>query len=167
MIFEENIVDPNHEKNIEVNSVTMAGYTEATWTREYDLAKSNILSKRALGALVQPEEVKHFTNLVIALERGLQTMQASPMAFELTISEISRRQVITENLRKMLPLLTVSGSPLVAGKQSSDHIPPSTATNSNHYEVRNPVLLSGVSDKGLVQRQEDVIKVCFSFPIIF
>ena len=78
---------------------------------------------------------------------------------------------MTENLKKMIPLLTVSGSPLVAGKQaaaaaggggSTDHIPrPSdgNARPSLGSSVLNPVLqINAVSDKGLAQRQEMVIK---------
>jgi len=154
--------------------------TEASWTREYDAVKGSILSKRSQGLLVKVEEVRQLQGLVSGLERGLQTMQASPMAYEITISELSRRQVVTENLKKMLPLLTVSGSALVAGKQQQqaaaggggggvDPIPaPGKASAARNSEssnrpslsalVMNPIQLGSVSDRGLVQRQEDVIK---------
>jgi len=150
--------------------------SEASWLREYDAVKGSILSKRSQGLLVKVEEVRQLQGLVSGLERGLQTMQASPMAYEITISELSRRQVVTENLKKMLPLLTVSGSALVAGKQQQqaagggvDPIPaPGTAGAARNSEsssrpslsalVMNPIQLGSVSDRGLVQRQEDVIK---------
>jgi len=150
----------------------------SSWIRDYETTKAGVLNKRTLGTLISPEELRQFQAMVLSLERGLQTMQASPMAYEITISEISRRQVITENLKKMLPLLTVSGSPLVAGRQAAaaaggggsavtDHIPAAGAGGVSRASeggrssmgILNPLQnINAVSDRGLAQRQEQVIK---------
>ena len=124
--------------------------SEATWTREYDSVKASILTKRAQGVLVKAEEVRELQGLVNGLERGLQTMQASPMAYEITISELSRRQVVTENLKKMLPLLTVSGSPLVAGKQAA-----AGGGGIAHGSPGHPLATAGVIRKPTPGRQRD------------
>jgi len=69
----------------------MTEINAASWVRDYETTKAGILAKRSLGTLVTLDEQRRFQVMVQTLERGLQTMQASPMAFEITIAELSRR----------------------------------------------------------------------------
>ena len=64
----------------------MQHFDERSWCRDYDQIKQNVLAKRARGTLCQPEDVRELGVLVAVLEKGLATMQASPMSFEVTQS---------------------------------------------------------------------------------
>ena len=69
----------------------------AAWVRDYETTKAGVLTRRSQGTLLDLDEQRQFHQAVLLLERGLQTMQASPMAYEITISELSRRSA-TERL---------------------------------------------------------------------
>ena len=86
-----------------------APQTQQQWTREYDQLKSGILTKRARGTLCPAEEVRELSALLGGLEWSLGTMKEQPMAYEMTLSELSRRALITENLKKQLSLLNIAG----------------------------------------------------------
>ena len=100
----------------------MAELSSASWARDYEGAKAAILAKRSLGTLVSADELRRFQGAVLALERGLQTMQASPMSFEITISEISRRCVRMTTLCELFACARPARSnPLLV---SPRHAPP-------------------------------------------
>ena len=63
----------------------------ATWVHDYETTKAGVLTRRSQGTLLNLDEQRQLHQAVLLLERGLQTMQASPMAYEITISELSRR----------------------------------------------------------------------------
>ena len=82
-----------------------------------------------------------------------------------TASEIARRTVILDNLKKQVNLLVVSGSPLTSTGTSgpssmqfnSSFDKPRLGSESKTAEVSmNPI---NTSDRGLIQRQQDVIKL--------
>lgn len=82
-----------------------------------------------------------------------------------TASEIARRTVVLDNLKKQVGLLVVSGSPLTSmgsGAPSpmqfnSSFDRPRPSSESKTAEVSmNPI---NTSDKGLIQRQQDVMKL--------
>lgn len=64
----------------------MQHFDERSWCRDYEQIKQNVLAKRARGTLCQPEDVRELGVLVAVLEKGLASMQAAPMSFEVTQS---------------------------------------------------------------------------------
>jgi len=79
-------------------------FTSRDWTQQYEAMKKRIQAKRQAGQFFLAQEFKSVNGAVTILEAQLRTMQATPMEFEMAASEIARRQVLIENLKKQLVL---------------------------------------------------------------
>lgn len=108
------------------------------WLRVYEGTKRQIISKRQTGQGISPAESKSLNEAIRQLDSQLKDMMASPMEYEIAASELARRQTLVENLQKQMSIV-----PQGVGRDSS-------------AAVTNPMVHS---DKGLVQRQKDVIKL--------
>lgn len=120
---------------------------------QYDGIKKKIQSIRAQTLQITPDELKGINATVNTLENQLKLMAESPGRYDLVASEIARRQVLVENLKKVLAdgtLIKVrtAGQP---GAAAGNNV------NSNQSRTEyNPMTMS---DRALVQRQKDVIKM--------
>lgn len=162
---------------------------EASWLLNYNVLKGVIFSHRAKGEKVSDQEVKALKDQYGDLNKHLQRHAASPMQYELSSGEIARRQVILGNLQKQLVLLSAIGknnqsASILSNSASGSTSPsrpsmsssPSNTTgmqgarssfvqqpdmNSTFKSVSEVAMnpLSQTSEKGLVQRQQDVIKM--------
>eukprot|EP00981_Chlorochromonas_danica_P013730 scaffold6806_cov177-Ochromonas_danica.AAC.2 len=97
---------------------------------------------------------------ILVLERALQMMRESPMQYELTSSEIARRQVILDNLKKGIAALgttTDARINLISGG-SGNHVGGGAGGGGGGASTTttiNPL----ASDRSLIQRQQEVIKM--------
>ena len=117
------------------------------WTSLYDATKRRIISRRQMGQSVPAQESKGINESIAQLDAQLKLMMSSPMEYELAASEIARRQVLVESLQKMMQNTTSSVQSF--GVQSSS----GGSVNTGTF---NPM---ATTDKGLVQRQKDIIKL--------
>ena len=112
--------------------------TDRDWLRVYEGTKRQIISKRQTGQGISPAETKSLNDAIRQLDSQLKDMMASPMEYEIAASELARRQSLVENLQKQMTIVPQGVGP------------------GNSAAVTNPMVHS---DKGLVQRQKDVIKL--------
>eukprot|EP00599_Poterioochromonas_sp_BG-1_P013041 CAMPEP_0173155790 /NCGR_PEP_ID=MMETSP1105-20130129/14337_1 /TAXON_ID=2985 /ORGANISM="Ochromonas sp., Strain BG-1" /LENGTH=151 /DNA_ID=CAMNT_0014072327 /DNA_START=100 /DNA_END=552 /DNA_ORIENTATION=- len=88
-------------------------------------------------------------------------MRESPMEYEITISEIGRRQFILESLRKQISTASTGGDSrlqLLASNNAQASASNGNGGNGNSQPSTtfNPL---ATSDKALLQRQQEVIKM--------
>ena len=162
--------------NFQFTMIPTDSINEASWLLNYTVLKGVILSHRSKGEKVAEQEVKALKDQHGDLQRHLQRHAGSPMQYELSSGEIARRQVIIGNLQKQLLLLSAIGknqssSPPQSSRPSlgssppsnrpsiSQHLPPEM--NSSFKSVSEVAMnpLSQTSERGLVQRQQEVIKM--------
>ena len=75
---------------------------EQQWIVLYNRIKADYQGKRKFTATLTPADGKDFLERMIQLEKSLNFMRESPMEYDLSASEIARRQLILENLRKQV-----------------------------------------------------------------
>ncbi len=130
---------------------------------QYKMVKRSVQQKRQAGVPLTASETKDLADKVEFLARNLQIMQQSPMEYEISLSELARRQVITENLRKQVPMIATEQKRLVggpaAGLAAGAAAGNSTSTPSD--STSNPMIspYSNVTNKGLIQRQKEILKM--------
>jgi hypothetical protein len=75
------------------------------WLSEYGLLKQALLRKRKAGLPVSHDEVVYFNSAAGSLDSKLRILSAAPQSNGLAGSEIARRQVLLENLKKQVVAL--------------------------------------------------------------
>lgn len=138
---------------------------ERQWIIQYQGIKNNISSIRQKGLQIRESELNEIKSCINNLDNDLKSMASSPMQYELAKSEIARRQVITDNLRKGLVNISILGS----SKALSSNPMHNNSSNSNNSSGRGSFIsmsdmsggrnsMNSQSEKSLIQRQNDVIK---------
>uniref|UniRef100_A0A7S0XG28 t-SNARE coiled-coil homology domain-containing protein n=1 Tax=Chromulina nebulosa TaxID=96789 RepID=A0A7S0XG28_9STRA len=129
------------------------------WINNYEKLKLQIQNKRQNGVATSNSDIKELNNSLDVLVKSLNKMQSSPMEYEISSSEIARRQLILDNLRKqitMIPLNTKTEPLRSSFGIESNQVTP-TNNNSAISNPINPVASSPLTSKGLVLRQKEVI----------
>jgi hypothetical protein len=93
---------------------------EQKWTVVYNGVKTDFQNKKKHAPLIAAADGKDLMDKLQSLEKSLNIMKESPMEYELSLSEIARRQVILENMKKQV--VSASTATCYGGKVSS-HIP--------------------------------------------
>ena len=117
------------------------GMADRDWLRIYEVTKRQIISKRQAGHGIDSSETRSLNETLSRLDAQLKDMMASPMEYEIPASELARRQSLIENLQKQMAIVPTG----VGG-----------GNGSNAAGVMNPM---AHSDRGLMQRQQDVIRL--------
>jgi hypothetical protein len=141
---------------------------ERQWIIQYQGIKNNISSIRQKCIQIKESELNEIKSCINNLDNDLKSMAASPMQYELAKSEISRRQLITDNLRKGLANISIAGSSNSSSASSSSN-PMHNGSGSNINNGRGSFIsmsdlsagrnsITSQSEKSLIQRQNEVIK---------
>ena len=85
----------------------MSSPVNAEWLSDYGLLKAALLRKRKAGLPVSHDEIVYFNSMAGKLDSKLRILSASPQSNGLVGSEIARRQVLVENLKKQV--ITLKG----------------------------------------------------------
>eukprot|EP01039_Chlorochromonas_danica_P008276 gene8276-9125_t len=128
----------------------MASPLAREWSVQYESLKRKISYLRINSNGFPPEEVSSIATTLQTLDGQLKVMTASPLQYEIPASELARRQVLIDNLKKFM---VTSGSSTRAPAMASSPKNNGSASSSSTY---NPVT---TSDRALVQRQQEVIKL--------
>ena len=100
------------------------------------------------------------------LSAQLRMMRSAPSEYEVSMSELARRDVLLKNLQSSLSKTTASNNPLGnmaavlganSGAGSINSITMNNQSNKGNGPTVNP-MLNNTSDNGLVQRQEMIMK---------
>ncbi len=86
------------------------------WEKYYYRLRDDYQSRRKFSQQVSVHDLKDMNDRAIGLDKALSVMKGSPMQYELSSSELARRQVILENLRK-----------LIVSRLCLSHLAPNTA----------------------------------------
>jgi len=134
---------------------------ETEWIHQYDMLKHKIRDKRQSGNPCHQSEIKDLNTNVDFLVKGLKMMQSAPMEYEISSSELARREIIADNLRKQITMIPIAGKKLGAtspafGIEMEHSSSNGSVSSNNPNDTMNPM---NTSDKGLVQRQKDIIKL--------
>jgi len=133
------------------------------WLSEYSSLKQALLSKRKAGLPISHDEVVYFNSTTSSLDSKLKMLSAAQRSNGLVGSEIARRQVLVDNLKKTVTSLKGQGSAAV-GSGSGSSLPRQGSTDSDVVEDAQPAggLLGGArrtgyypvstSEKGLSMR---------------
>lgn len=89
--------------------------SQQEWSSQYDILKRAVAQRRQSGVTYPQSEVSELGEKAEYLNKMLTSMSSSPMEYEISLSEIGRRQVVLENLRKQILMIAVSGRKLFAG----------------------------------------------------
>ncbi len=74
---------------------------EQAWTVAYNRVKTDYQQKKKFSPVIAATpDGKDLMDRLQALEKSLNMMKESPMEYELTLSEIGRRQVVLENMKR-------------------------------------------------------------------
>lgn len=142
------------------------------WSTQFEQLKRKVQSKRQQGQYLNTQEYKSISGGLSILESQLKTMTAAPMEYEMSASEVGRRQILLEALQRHLQLASPSS---ITG---SSTIPMSTSASTTNPMIPGLSITTGgvsstnyqplpsdspkqsfVSDRGLMQRQEQIIKL--------
>lgn len=72
------------------------------WERYYIRLRNDYQSLRKISHTAPASDVKDLQTRLASVEKSLQIMKSSPMQYELVSSELARRTVIVENLKKAI-----------------------------------------------------------------
>ena len=75
---------------------------EQSWIVFYNRIKTDYQGKRKFSAIINSNDGKELLDRMAVLEKSLNVMKESPMEYDLSASEIARRQLVMENLRKQI-----------------------------------------------------------------
>lgn len=138
---------------------------EKEWVHQYDMLKHKIRSIRQLGNPCQQNDITDLNTNVEFLVKGLKMMQNSPMEYEISASELARRETITDNLRKQITMIPLLGKKLGSSgpgpgfgieMENPTSFPNSSTPSARDSETMNPM---SASNKGLVLRQQEIIRM--------
>lgn len=122
-------------------------YVAENWPHHYEDLKRKTQSTRKTGAAVSKLQLLEFDERWNGLDKALKTIQEAPMEYEVCSSELGRRILILDNLKKSISLIR---------RQDQSNIMSSTTTNENGEQyTTNPI---HISDAALVQQQRDQMK---------
>ena len=127
------------------------------WNKEYNRLKEAISKARSTGLLIPNDKLNGYTNDTNTLFTALKNMKRD-LATSVSQGEFSRMEVVVENLRKQLQSMS-SAHLLHSGGASK------IRTDIEMHDIPNPVQqassnnLSTFSDKGLIQRQQEIMKL--------
>ena len=155
----------------------MSALRETEWIAQYKMAKRAVQQKRAEGVAIPQGESKDMTSKVEFLSRNLQVMASSPMEYEIAASELARRQLILENLRKQVLMIPVEGRKIFnnnnidtsGGNRTPVNNNNSSNSNKLNFEIQNPMTgsfdgsggnsnYSDQTNKGLILRQKETLR---------
>jgi len=141
------------------------------WDAEYHRLKGEFIRARSTGTLIPNDIVSALQTSVTALFNALRTMKKD-LNLSVSHSEFSRMEVICENLRKQIPLMTTAHL-LSATNQAGQAGSPGGLEMNTLSSATNPLIpnaaagggggganaksMGNFSDRGLVQRQHEVI----------
>ena len=77
----------------------MSSSSAREWLQQYEVFKKKVIVTRGKGDVFTNQELKGLSSAISSLELQLKGMANSPQQYELSASEIARRQVLIENLR--------------------------------------------------------------------
>ena len=77
----------------------MSSSAAREWLQQYEVFKKKVVVTRGRGDVFTNQELKGLSSAISSLELQLKGMANSPQQYELSNSEIARRQVLIENLR--------------------------------------------------------------------
>mmetsp|Transcript_17266 Transcript_17266/g.28868 ORF Transcript_17266/g.28868 Transcript_17266/m.28868 type:complete len:208 (-) Transcript_17266:187-810(-) len=119
-------------------------FTANDWSQLYDTTKRQIIAQRRTAEKLPDRDVQALRKDIKTLESQLKVMSSNLMEYEMVTSEIARRQTLLENLNKQMLYVA---APATGGNNSS---------NVGSGVALNPMQ---TTDKGLIQRQKDVMKL--------
>jgi t-SNARE complex subunit (syntaxin) len=83
----------------------MADISAREWGTQYDALKKRIQNQRINGVQFSSEDVRMIEKSVGTLEAQLKTMSANVLQYELSASEVARREVQITNMKKTTSVL--------------------------------------------------------------
>ena len=136
--------------------------TASQWANRYTNIKTAIMSKRSSGAAVSVAQVRMLAEALSLLDADLAIMSNESMQYEIAKSELARRQVVLEGLRKQCSLINTKEIADVPFLSSPSFGSPLQKSLNNSSVQMNPLRaqdkMSSTSDGGLIERQRDIIK---------
>lgn len=142
------------------------------WERDYERIKADLIRFRSAGTLLPKSTLKAVATEVTSLAENLRSMKKD-LNISISHSEMSRREVLVENMRKMVPLMTAAhmlqttggsgtkdgsgNGTFVAGSHPGVQMLPFDSATANPIQSDQYANKSGFTDKGLMQRQVEVI----------
>lgn len=171
--------------------------TARDWSVNFDAVKRRVQAKRANGEMFTSLEVKNILSTIESLDQQLKTMSAAPLQYEVAMSELARRQVVLDNLRRHVSgsgvintsfstsfpsssgstsgsagSASAAAAAIAAGpgsvSSSSSSSSSSASSSSSKSLTASPLYpvasatyspLNTTSSHGLIQRQQEVIKI--------
>ena len=126
----------------------------AEWSASYAEVKAMLQSRRATASKATEGDVAQVQSRVQQLASKLRTLSAAPVEHEIAASELGRRQVLVDNLKKQIERLQVemltARAPSGAGTQVS--LPPPPATTAVAATAAAPR-----SKQQVIQMQDELI----------
>eukprot|EP01033_Poteriospumella_lacustris_P011249 gene11248-7997_t len=134
----------------------------AEWSSQYEFLKKRLQSLRLQRIEYSSDEVRTLNSTLNNLENQLRLMSESPNRYDLVPSEVARRQLVLDYLKKqMADVKTMNSSTTRSnftgitggngnGSSSSGYVSPSPKSEFNPMNT---------TDRGLVQRQKEVMKL--------
>lgn len=135
------------------------------WSSNYEAIKSKINGIRREGLSMSAAESSTVRASIDRLSAQLRMMRSAPSEYEISMSELARRDVLLKNLQSSLSkasnnsfsnMTAVLGANSGAGSINSITMN-NKSNKGNNSSTINP-MLNNTSDSGLVQRQEMIMK---------
>lgn len=128
----------------------------ANFLQNYITLKQKTQGYRKSGLLTSKTDLLILNEDFKRLERSLKVIQGAPMEYEICSSEIARRTLILDNLRRSIASVRTEAGKLTSS--SSPYSPPSVvdAFTSNSQYTSNPMI--HMTDAGLIERQKMEMK---------
>jgi len=134
------------------------------WMNRYSNVKTAISAKRSSGTAVSAAQVNALVEALKQLEADLGAMSNASMEYEIARSELARREVVLDGLKKQCSLINTKESsnvPFFSTPSPNSPFSNSAANKKNNVQM-NPLRaqdkVSGTSDAGLIERQKDIIQ---------
>lgn len=138
------------------------------WSMNYDSVKRAIINKRRMGESFTTSEEKALSSSLKLLDQQLVSMTSAPNQYEIVASELARRRVLIDNLKAQMS--SAASLPRRDNMMGSVEMEVASKNNNNINSNRggnsplhsssssafNPI---NSSDRGLVQRQTEIIKL--------
>lgn len=132
--------------------------TSRNWTQQYESLKKKIQQKRINGEPFSSEEVQSINSIVEKLISQLSTMSKNPLQYEIVASEVARRQILMDNMKKQTAIIRAN----VTSETSSGMAVPQgrgTTFMSTSKSTYNPIASGDHKGKAVMQRQEQIMKL--------
>lgn len=103
------------------------------WIQKYEFIKTRIQRTRKSSNGVTPADKKSISAVLVALDTQLRSFSASPIDYEIVPSELARRQILLDNLKKQVTQAPMSAALLVTHSLSS-----ASASNDSNNSPMHP-----------------------------